>query len=196
MLTAVATSRGNVVEIQFLEEQLEAESTVPPKDGPSPIAPELKELAWSASAFVVFALLMRLVLYPRLKKGMDSRYESIRSGHEGADTARASARAEVAEYQSQLASVKASANERTESARHTLETERNERLAQVNEGIKARRLVAQAEVDAAREAVRGDLESAVGDVVSRTVELAIGKVPDAAVVAQAVESTMLEGATR
>ncbi|HWC67341.1 MAG TPA: hypothetical protein VG478_04680, partial [Acidimicrobiales bacterium] len=39
-------------------------------EGPSPIAPELKELAWGVGTFVVFLLLVRLVFYPRIKKGM------------------------------------------------------------------------------------------------------------------------------
>jgi len=67
--------------------------------GPSPIIPEMKELVWGAGAFIVFALLMRFFLFPRLKKGMDARYNSIREGHENADAARSSARSEVAQYE-------------------------------------------------------------------------------------------------
>ena len=82
MLIAVATQRGSSpVEVRIVgvaddeeAEEGEAHSEVEPKDGPSPIAPELKELAWGAGAFVVFAVLMRLVLYPRMKKGMEARY--------------------------------------------------------------------------------------------------------------------------
>lgn len=197
MLTAVATHTGNSVEVTFLDAFVGAEeSEVAPKDGPSPIVPEVKELAWSFGAFIVFALLMRLVLYPRLRSGMDQRYESIRAGLEGADTARAAARAEVAEYESQLASVQASANERIDAARQTLEAERQARLAEVNAGIAERRRVAQADADAARAAVRGDLESAVADVVSRTVELATGRQPDASTVSDAVSASLMEGASR
>ena len=110
MLIAVATQRGSSpIEVRIVgvaddeAEEGEAHSEVEPKDGPSPIAPELKELAWGAGAFVVFAVLMRLVLYPRMKKGMEARYASIRAGHEDADALRHSARAEVADYQTQLA---------------------------------------------------------------------------------------------
>ena len=71
-------------------------ATVEVNPGPSPIAPELKEVAWGGGSFVVFAVLMRFVLYPRLKKGMDARYAGIRSSHEGADATRAEAKAEVA----------------------------------------------------------------------------------------------------
>jgi F-type H+-transporting ATPase subunit b len=198
VLTAVATRTGNSVEVSFLaaEEEEEAHSDVEPKDGPSPIVPELKELAWGAGAFIVFAVLMRLVLYPRVKTGIDARYSKVRTERADADTARAAARAEVAEYEAQLASVRADAHERVNAARHTLEAERQERLATVNAAISQRRQEAMVAVDAAREAVSGDVEAAAADVVSRTVELAIGKLPDDGVVRAAVSSSMAEGASR
>ena len=64
----------------------------PGKSAPNPIAPESKELYWAAGSFIVLALLMRFVLFPRLKQGMDARYSHIRAGHEQADNARAAAR--------------------------------------------------------------------------------------------------------
>ena len=97
------------------------ESTTEEKEGPSPIAPEPKELAWTAGAFVVFAVLMRYVLYPRLRKGMDARYNAIRAEHEGADATRESARVEVATYEAELAVVKAEAAAKVEEARRVLE---------------------------------------------------------------------------
>lgn len=200
MLIAVATRTGHSVNVFIpsprADEEEETHSEVPPKDGPSPIAPEMKELAWSAGAFILFAVLMRFVLYPRLKKGMEARYASIRAGHEGADAERAAARAEVAEYETQLASLKAQANERVEAARRTLEDERAQRLAVVNAGISERRQAALAEADEARAAIRGDLESAVGDVVNRTVELATGRAPSSDAVASAVSTAMVQGASR
>lgn len=216
MLTAVVT-RGLAVEVQFVaaeegegelmsyEESLdfcefpfeteeeflaEAEAAHPCLEGPSPLAVEMKELAWGAGAFIVLALLMRFWLFPAVKKGMDARYAHIRDGHEQADNARAAARAEVAEYESALATVKAEAHERIEAARQTLESERSARLAEVNASIAAKREAAAAEAAAAREAVRGEIVAAVADVTSRTVELAVGKVPDPATVQRAVDAAM------
>ena len=73
MLTAVVTQRdSSPVEVRIVgcrrrrgTEEGEAHSEVEPKDGPSPIAPEVKELVWGGGAFVVFAVLMRLLLFPR-----------------------------------------------------------------------------------------------------------------------------------
>ncbi len=220
MLTAVVT-RGAAIEIRFVaadegdelelmsyEESLDfcefpydseeeflanAEAAHPCQEGPSPLAIETKELLWGGGSFIVLALLMRFWLFPSLKKGMDERYAHIRGGHEQADTARAAARAEVAEYESSLATVKAEANERVDAARQTLESERTERLAEVNAAIAAKREAAAAEAQAARDAVRSDIAAAVSDVTSRTIELATGTVPDSGAVSQAVDSTMGSG---
>jgi F-type H+-transporting ATPase subunit b len=174
------------------EEEYEAEASAahPCLEGPSPLAVEVKELAWGAGAFVVLALLMRFWLFPAVKKGMDARYAHIREGHEQADHARAAARAEVAEYESALATVKAEASERVDAARQTLESERSARLAEVNAEIAARREAAAAEAAAAREAVRGEIAAAVADVTSRTVELSVGRAPDPDLVRRAVDRAM------
>ncbi len=220
MLTAVVT-RGLAVEVRFVaaeeedgaelmsfeesqdfcefpyetleEYEANAEPLHPCQEGPSPLAVEMKELAWGAGSFILLALLMRFWLFPAVKKGMDARYRLIRDGHEQADTARAAARAEVAEYESALATVKAEANERVEAARQTLESERAARLAEVNAAIAAKREAAAAETAAAREAARVDIAAAVADVASRTVELATGQSPDGAAVSAAVDASMGAG---
>jgi F-type H+-transporting ATPase subunit b len=187
-------SHESEVDCEFPLEEGEAEtSEYPCAEGPSPLAVEMKELAWGAGAFIVLAVLMRFWLFPAVKKGMDARYHLIQSGHEQADTARAAARAEVAEYESALATVKAEANERVEAARATLEAERTSRLAEVNATIAARREAAAAEAAAARQAAHADVSSAVVDVTTRTVELATGKTPDPDAVRSAVADVMGAG---
>jgi F-type H+-transporting ATPase subunit b len=177
------------------EEEFEANASAahPCLEGPSPLAVEVKELAWGAGAFIVLAVLMRFWLFPAVKKGMDARYSLIRGGHEQADNARAAARAEVSEYESALATVKAEANERVDAARHTLESERATRLGEVNAAIAARREAAAADADVARQAVQADVVTAAVDVATRTIELATGTTPDPAVVRAAVEQSMSAG---
>ena len=166
------------------------------KTGPSPIVPETKELVWTSAAFVVFALVMRYFLYPRLRKGMDSRYASIRDDHAGADTTRAAAKADVAAYETELAAVRAEAATRIDAARRTLEAERAARLVTANAEIAAKRAEAVAANEAARAAAESQIESAVTDVSSRAIELAIGKVPDPAVVQRVVTDVMSVGVGR
>jgi F-type H+-transporting ATPase subunit b len=181
------------VDCEFELEEGETNGDYPCAAGPSPLAIEMKELAWGAGAFIVLALVMRFWLVPAVKKGMDARYSLIREGHEQADTARAAARAEVSEYESALATVKAEANERVEAARHTLEAERTARLEEVNAAIAAKREQAMAEAVAARQAAEADVAAAAVDVASRTVELATGRAPDAQDVRSAVDAAMGAG---
>ncbi|MDO8389354.1 MAG: ATP synthase F0 subunit B [Actinomycetota bacterium] len=157
---------------------------------PGPIVPEVKELAWGAGSFIVFALLMRFVLFPKVKKGMDARYNSIRSAHESADTERADARAEVAAYEAQLAAIKAESAKVVEAARATLESERQAKLAEVNAGIAERRAAATAQAEAARTAARDQIHAAVSDVAGRAGELATGRRPAAGVVERVVNEVM------
>jgi len=131
VLTAVVTRSGETIQVRLVSAESEAghefdpaDCAYPPEEsnpkecgpGPSPIIPEMKEIAWGAGSFIVFALLMRLFLFPRLKRGMDARYESIRSGHENAEATRTAARTEVSQYESALASAKAEAAKVIEAA--------------------------------------------------------------------------------
>jgi len=166
------------------------ELTVADPKEPGPIVPELKELAWGGGSFVVFALLMRFVLFPKVKKGMDARYHSIRGAHESADAERAGARAEVANYEAQLAGIKAEAARVVDGARATLESERQAAVAKVNARIAEQRAAATAQADAARAAVRDQIAAAVGDVAGRAGELATGKRPSAEMVNQVVSEVM------
>lgn len=155
-----------------------------------PIAPEVKEIIWGFGSFVVLAVVLRYVLFPKLRAGMAARYESIRSDFEKADTLTASARAEVAEYEAQVASVRADAQSRVDAARATLEGERSEKLAAVNARIAEKRAAASAEVDAARQAASSQIAAAVSDVAARAGELATGKAPSPDTVRSAVDATM------
>lgn len=159
-------------------------------EGPLPIMPEVKEVAWGAGAFIALFLLMQFVLYPRLQKGTDARNALISKGHDEAEAARAAARAEVAQFETAIANVKAEANERIEAARATLEAERATKLAEVNALINDKRNAAAAQAAETAQAAAADVAKAAGQVASRTVELATGAAPDAAKVTSAVATAM------
>jgi F-type H+-transporting ATPase subunit b len=203
VLTAVVTTgpstAGHSITVSFPEwgvvAAAEEEHEVPESDL-NPIAPELKEIAWGFGAFVVFALLMRYWLFPKLKRSMDARYASIRGDFEAADAATAAATGEVARYEAQLAAAKAEANTRIDAARQQLEAERQARLGEVNARIAERRAAAAAELEAAREAAKPQIEAAVVDVAARAGELATGRRPSDAVVQAAVAEVMGVGVAR
>ena len=199
MLTAVASVAGTVVEVRFVateEGGEEEEEHAEPESDLNPIAPEPKEIFWGFGSFVVLALLMRYLLYPRLRKGMDARYALIKGGHDQAEDVTAAAQADVAQYESQLAAIRAEAQQRVDAARATLEAERSERLAEINARIAEKRAAAAAEVERARAAAHADVESAVRSVASRAGELATGRRPEPEVVNRAVAEVMGAGVGR
>ena len=197
MLTAVVTSSGATIEVSLLdatfvtaEEGSEAEG---PESDLNPIFPEVKEVVWGFGAFVVLALAMRLFLFRRVREGMTARYDRIEGDLETAEASTASARADVTDYEAQLAAVRADAQTRVEAARATLEAERNEQIAAANARIADKRGAAAAEVEAAKQAARGQVESAVVDVSARLSELATGRRPSDDVVQRAVGDAMNQG---
>ncbi len=161
---------------------------------PNPIAPEGKELYWGGGSFLVFLVIMRLFLFPKLKKGMDARYDGIQSDLEAADATRFAAQSDVAKYQAALDEVRVEAAGRVDKARQTLDQERSTKIAEANARIAEKRAAAEAELNAARLAVRDQVAAAVASVTEHTTQLAVGKSPDASVVRNAVQQVMQQGA--
>ncbi len=205
MLTAVVTtshSAGNLQVILLEADTCERtdlegnpEFTTGSAECPelNPIAPEMKEVIWGGGAFIVLLVVLRVWLFPKVREGMAARYDSIQSDRESAETLTAAARADVAEFEARLASVRSEAQERTEAARATLEAERTEAIGEANARIAEKRAAAAAEVEAARQAAMGDVESAVTDVVSRATEIAVGDAPSPDAVRSAVQGAMNTG---
>lgn len=200
MLTAVATvSATDAVTVLITAEEGEGgeeHHAELPEEDLNPIFPEVKEILWGFGSFVVFAILLRYVFYPKLRKGMDARYNSIRSGHEQAERVKDDAREAVAQYEAQLAQIRAEAQQRIEAARATLEAERAEQLAAANARIAEKRAAAAAQAEDARRAAQADIEAAVRAVAARAGELAVGRTPDPSVVDQAVAAVMNAGVAR
>jgi len=196
MLTFIVTkSSGGVVDVRLSSasaaDEGDTASTGQPVDtGPNPIAAEPKELLWSAGAFLVLLVVMRYFLFPRLKKGMDQRYASIRSNIEGADQVKSSARADVANYDAAVAAVRVEAAARVDAARQTLDNERTARLSEVNARIATARTQADAANNAARAAGQAQVATAVATVVTQAAELASGSRPEQSVVDQVVKQVM------
>lgn len=171
------------------------EETEALEEGPSPIAPEVKELLWGIGAFVVFLVLMRLVLFPKLKKGMDARYGKIRADHEEADAVREQALREVADYQAELDTVKAEAASRVDAVRRQLDNDRSGRLTEVNQQIAEQRAAAATAAEERRAAARSTVEAAVVAVTTALVARSTGRAPDAETVRRAASDVMSVGAS-
>jgi F-type H+-transporting ATPase subunit b len=191
MLTAIVTRSGEsavavkVVGANGVEAET-GEAATEEKSIPNPIAPEMKEILWSFIPFLIFLVVMRYVLYPRLRKGMDARYEGIRSDIEGADTAKADARSDVAKYEAALVEVRAEAAAKLDAARATVDQERSRAVAEANARIAAKK----AEAAAERAAVKDQISAAVSTVATAATSMAVGKPADPSVVSQAVTQAM------
>ena len=183
MLTAVVTFSGSTFDVA-----LQGATFVNAEAGTEAKGPES-----DLGAFVLLALAMRLFLFRKVREGMTARYDRIEGDLVSADESTASARADVAEYEAQLASVRHDAQKRVEAARATLEGERTEQIAAANARIADKRGAAAAEVDAAKQAARGQVEAAVVDVSGRLGELATGKRANDDVVRRAVGDAMNQG---
>lgn len=202
MLTAIVTkSNGNVIEVKLSSARTEAkvraeEGAKPEGTPPNPIAPAAAEFYWAAGSFFVLLVVMRYVLFPRLKKGMDARYADIRGDIEGADKVKADAQADVAEYEKALAAARAEAATRLDAARQKVDAERTAKLAEVNARLATARAEADQQSAAAREAAKGQVAAAVAQVATRAAELATGRTPDPAMVQSAVAAAMESAGTR
>jgi F-type H+-transporting ATPase subunit b len=174
----------------------ETTAEVAVKAAPNPIAPTPKEIFWSAGSFFVLLVIMRYYLFPKLKKGMDARYDDIRSDIEGADSVKAAAQTDVAGYEKQLAVVRVEAAGRIDTARQTVDAERNAQLTQVNARIASARADADAQTAAARAAAQGQVAAAVAQVATKAATMASGRTPDASVVQAAVASAMESAGSR
>ena len=209
MLTAIVTQTGDQVQVRLVSSE-ETDTTTPEavlmsasaeagatptpvaevKTPPNPVNPAQNEMLWAAGSFFALFVLMRYFLFPRLKKGTEARYASIRSNSEGAVQVKADAKTDVAEYEKALEAARAEAAGRVDAARQTVDNERTAQLAQVNARIAAARAEADQKNAAARAAAQSDVAAAVATVATRVAELALGKAPDASVVNAAVASTM------
>ena len=197
MLTAIVTRSGEslvavkVVDAQSVgAEEASGEAVTEEKSAPNPIAPEMKEILWSFIPFLIFLVVMRYVLYPRLRKGMDARYEGIRGDLEGADAAKTDARADVAKYEAALVEVRAEAAAKLDAARATVDQERSRAVADANARIAAKKAEAEAAAAAERAAVKDQISAAVATVATAATSMAVGKPADPNVVSQAVSQAM------
>jgi F-type H+-transporting ATPase subunit b len=133
---------------------------------------------------------VRFFLFPRLRRSMDARYQSIQDAHAEADRVRAAARTEVADYESALAKVREEANALVDAARVELESERSTRMADALGRANARKEAAASAARAELDAARSQIGTAIAEVASKTVELATGRSPDQVQLSRIVSDVM------
>jgi F-type H+-transporting ATPase subunit b len=132
----------------------------------SPILPEWKEVFWAVICFAIVFALLAWKAWPAIKKAIADREAKIRADLEGAESAKAQAETELADYQRQLAEARNEAGQIIEEARLAADQVRKD-------------LIARAETDAqelrgrAQDDIRLATERALADLQSRVAELSI-----------------------
>ena len=103
-------------------------TTASTKEAPNPILPVGSEMAWGLGSFLVLVLLMRVWLFPKLKKGMDARYAKTRGDLDDAERIRAAAAEDVARYEAAIAEVNAEAARLLERPARSVDADRTAKI--------------------------------------------------------------------
>jgi F-type H+-transporting ATPase subunit b len=152
------------------------------KEAPNPILPIGNELWWGLGSFLALVLLMRVWLFPKLKKGMVARNAKIQGDLDDAERIREEAAEDVAAYEAALARARGEAARILEVARHEVDADRTAKLTAANARIGEQRGAAAAELDSARAAALGQAEEIVVEVAAAAGERILGKPVDRAAV--------------
>ena len=148
------------------------------KEAPNPILPVGNEIWWGLGSFLALVLLMRVWLFPKLKKGMLARNAKIQGDLDDAERIREEAAEDVAAYEAALAEARGEAARILEVARHEVDSDRTAKLTAANGRIAEQRAAATAELEAARTAALGQAEEIVVEVSAVAGERILGKPVD------------------
>jgi F-type H+-transporting ATPase subunit b len=136
---------------------------------PSPLKPANNEIIWGSLAFIVLLGAMWKYGVPAVKNMEKAREDRIRNDLEGAETARAEAEAEKAQYLAQIAGAKEESGRLIEEARQAAETVRTDLIARAEQEANDIRARAQADIVNQRNQAMAQLRT---DVASLSIDLA------------------------
>jgi F-type H+-transporting ATPase subunit b len=136
---------------------------------PSPLLPAKNEVIWGTAAFLVLLVAMWKFGVPAVKNMEKAREDRIRGDLEGAESAKAEAEAEKAQYLAQIAGAKDEAGRLIEEARQAAETVRADLIARAEAEANDIRTRAQADIANQRNQAMAQLRT---DVASLSIDLA------------------------
>ncbi len=119
----------------------------------NPVVPDLGEMFWGATMFILLYLMVRYVLLPPVTKVMDERSERIKGDKDAAEAARQAVAGLANDRQDQLADVKAEAAAMMEQARTEAEAERASILSQAEREVLTIKDATRAEIEGERSQV-------------------------------------------
>jgi F-type H+-transporting ATPase subunit b len=141
---------------------------------PSPLLPAKNEILWGTASFLVLLIAVWKFGVPAVKNMEKAREDRIRNDLEAAETAKAEAEAEKAQYLAQIAGAKDEAGRIIEEARQAAETVRADLIARAEQEANEIRARAQADIGNQRNQALAQLRTEVAslsiDLASRIVE--------------------------
>ncbi len=144
------------------------------KTAPNPILPTGKEMIWGLGSFLVLVVLMRYWLYPKLKKGMESRYSKTQEDLAEAERLREEASLELARYQAAIAEANGEAARVLETARHDVDADRTAKVTAASARIAERKAAAAAEIDDACQAALARTQPIVVEIAATAASRVLG----------------------
>lgn len=163
-------------------------------EAPNPILPITAEIVWTAIAFLLLTVLLRMS-FPKVADTMDTRADKVRDDLAAAERARASIGEVQAGYHAAIAAARAEASRILDAARAEGDAERAEVLGRKSVEVAARRSEAATEVEAQRSAVLTQLADPVVEVTVASAERVLGRPVDAAQ-ARSVVQELIDGGAR
>ena len=133
-------------------------------EAPSPILPEINEVIWGGSAFLILFVLMVKKGFPAVKGAMDARAEKIRNDLDAAEQARTDAQAVQADYEARLADAKAEASRLIDEARGAADQVKPALMARHEAEMAELRTRAAADIESSRTQAIADLRAEVAGI--------------------------------
>jgi F-type H+-transporting ATPase subunit b len=133
------------------------------------VVPAAPELIWGSIAFLIVLGVLAKFAFPTLKKTMADRQDRIRNDLEGAEAARTSAEAELAQYRAQLADARNEGAQIVEAARADADRVRADIIARAEAEAAEIKSRANDDIRLATERAQADLQASVKDL---SIELA------------------------
>jgi F-type H+-transporting ATPase subunit b len=168
-------------------------TTASTEEAPNPILPVGSEMAWGIGSFLLLVLLMRVWLFPKLKKGTDARYAKTRADLDDAERIREEGAEDVARYEAAIAEANADGARLLERARQEVDADRSTKVGAANARISERRGAAAAEVETARQAALASTEPIVLEIGASAAERILGVPVDRAAVRPVVAEIVAAG---
>jgi F-type H+-transporting ATPase subunit b len=157
-------------------------------EAPSPILPELNEIIWGGSAFLILFVLMVKKGFPAVKGAMDARAERIRGDLDAAEQARTDAQAVQADYEARLADAKSEASRLIDEARASADQVKADLMVRHEAEITDLRTRAAADIESSRAQAIADLRAEVAGIALGAAERVVQSSLDAEVQGRLIDA--------